>query len=117
MTCIGPRTDYNGTLASGYQGLVNGDGGKAVRIRRGSQLSTFNSIFAGFGVGLFVNDLATAVGQNSDSSEFRNNTFAHMTAANSINAPFRIDATASPLNTISALRTWFANSLIMILQP
>ena len=109
MTCIGPRTNYNGTLASGYQGLVNGDGGKGLHLRRGSQLSTFNSIFVGFGVGVFVHDLPTAVGHNSDSAEFRNNTFAHMTAANSTNAPFRLDATATPLNTISAVRTWFAN--------
>ncbi len=106
VTSVGPRTNFNGTLASGYQGLVNGDGGKGARLRRGSQLSIFNSVFSGWGVGLLINDLATAVGQNSDSAEFRNNTFAHMTASNATNAPFRIDGAASPLNTISALRTW-----------
>jgi fatty acid-binding protein DegV len=44
---------------------------KGVRIRRGSQLSLFNSVLAGYGVGLLVNDAATAVGQNSDSSEIQ----------------------------------------------
>ncbi len=107
ITSVGPRTNFTGTLASGYNGLTNGDGGKGVRIRRGSQLSLFNSVFSGWGVGLLINDLSTAVGQNSDSSEFRNNTFAHMTASNATNAPFRLDGAASPLNTISALRTWF----------
>jgi hypothetical protein len=108
ITSVGPRTNYTGTLASGYNGLVNGDGGKGVRIRRGSQLSLFNSVFSGWGVGLLINDLSTAVGQNSDSSEFRNNTFAHMTSSNATNAPFRLDGAATPLNTISALRSWFA---------
>jgi hypothetical protein len=108
ITSVGPRTNFTGTLASGYNGLVNGDGGKGVRIRRGSQLSLFNSVFSGWGVGLLINDLSTAVGQNSDSSEFRNNTFAHMTSSNATNAPFRLDGAATPLNTISALRSWFA---------
>lgn len=106
ITSIGPRAAYNGTLASGFKAISNGDGGKGARIRRGSQLSIMNSVFAGWGVGLFVDGSESATGQNSDSSEFRNNIFGHMTASNATNTPFLLGSGA--FATISNLRTWFA---------
>jgi len=106
MTSIGPRTAYNGTLATGYKALSNGDGGKGARIRRGSQLNIMNSVFAGWGAGLFIDGAESATGENSDSAEFKNNIMAHMTANNATNAPFLLGS--GVFATISNLRSWFA---------
>ena len=106
VTCVGPRTNYNGTLASGYKAFANGDGGKGLRIRRGSQLNVFNSVFTGYGLGLQIDNNETVVGETSDSSEFRNNTFAHITATNA-NAPFALTSGTS-FSTLSSIKSWFA---------
>jgi len=65
-----------------------------------------NSVFAGWGVGLFLDGTEVAGSQNGDSSEYRNNIMAHMTANNTTNAPFRIGS--GVFATIANLRSWFS---------
>jgi PKD repeat protein len=85
ITLVGPKQDANTTINSKYN--------NALRIRRNSGCSAYNSIFMGFAFGLYVEGDSSANNATTNQLRFKNNIIAGCTTPLRKNtASFDIDA-------------------------
>ena len=103
-TLVGPT--YRQTLANG--GTLNSNHKKAVRLRRGSKLRVFNSIFMDFKEGLHIDGLLCEDHANNGDLIFKNNILAGITTtAKYIQVTTPATITAAGTGGAFNMTTWF----------
>jgi PKD repeat protein len=115
VTVAGPLL-FNSTINSNYK--------RALHLRRRTETSTFNSVFAGYPVGLLIENAATQGNATANNLRFKNNIIAQMNDSlatattanpNNINAGFNItnffNANANGLVNTGAELGWNSMTL------
>ena len=116
VTILGPLTFTSGSINSNYK--------RALHLRRNTKTSTFNSVFVGYPVGLFIDGTAAQTNANAGELRFKNNALVAMTDTlattsaanpNNINGAFNIDSWIAGTNTsfITTASEMMMNSLTL----
>ncbi len=86
-----------------FNSVINSNYKRALHIRRDSECSAFNSVWAGYNVGLLIESSSTQANASGDTLRFRNNMLAQMTDT------LATTTAANPNNTNGAftIDTWF----------
>jgi hypothetical protein len=102
ITCIGP---YRGSTSN----LIDAKFRRALRIRRNSAISVFNSVFTDWPTGLHIDGAASVTNANAGSLDFKNNVIAGVGTNKTLQITLVADL-ALLTNYSSSMQTFFASN-------